>query len=492
MKYYEKRTWSLTSCTTTYSGVNWLEQERKARLATALHQVNLDVPAIRRIEHSFSSHGDEGFMVCVGYSAVGEWEGVSLMETPDMTEGQQGPAVDVPVATIVHDNERTSSNQTIEEGSVTQQSGTYHRRNLSGDSISTSHVLPSETSFPDFSSLGIPDHSATEGPDIVEEIGRTKATLILRRNESDVYRRNVTFRPVSPTVAEFVSSQGRTVTGLFVGSSDHNKLYWYLADSSFGAPVLLQHNLENEVFQVPSCVLGIGFLASNDADSEHTLALTCQDGTIRLISFRYDDRLTEDGNFRVTTSETFLVDGPLISVHLTRTDEGMKAAVGSLCGFAARLDHTGSTWQGPFIIAKGFSNSVGEEDCVLTVHIRKGFVYIGLLSGRLLIFEEERTGKGYVWKWECQLPHSIHGIAVIEERSETLPYVLVTTRWSIHLLSPLLGDSFPALSKKPSFLRSDDPRARKKYNSDLARDKILEMAKEHETKTREAEKDRES
>jgi hypothetical protein len=130
--------------------------------------------------------------------------------------------------------------------------------------------------------------------------------------------------------------------------------------------------------------------------------------------------------------------------------------VGSLCGYVTELYETASTddlssslslWDGPYMVAEGLWNQkLKSEDSVLAVHAyHDNSVVLGTLSGRCLLYQ--KYGDTYELVWECRLPYSIHAVChvpvVTPAKSDTAttvqplpPALLVTTRRSVHLLTP--------------------------------------------------------
>jgi hypothetical protein len=123
-----------------------------------------------------------------------------------------------------------------------------------------------------------------------------------------------------------------------------------------------------------------------------------------------------------------------------------------------------SLWDGPYMVAEGLLNTkLQSEDSVLAVHaFDDNSVVLGTLSGRCLLYQKmygDTNTHTYELVWECRLPYSIHAVCHVPvealEPGSTLtassslpPALLVTTRRSVHLLTPKRPRYSAALAKE--------------------------------------------
>lgn len=219
------------------------------------------------------------------------------------------------------------------------------------------------------------------------------------------------------------------------------------------------------------------------------LAVGCQDGIIRAVSFECRLGCDEEHGVRIAGTERYefevagratnvVVDGPIVSVALqtrrlslysAHRDQnspslGMDLLVGSLCGFACALHREGGQGQpleGPIeIVSDLWSGSLGAEDGVLCVRTipchgaQAGYaVAIGTLSGRVLLFEPIFSESGgqphrYELLWSCHLHYAIHGISFADVDGDGLIELLVTTRRSIHIFRPNARNIIEAVKQR--------------------------------------------
>jgi hypothetical protein len=164
----------------------------------------------------------------------------------------------------------------------------------------------------------------------------------------------------------------------------------------------------------------------------YCLAISCQDGTIRFISFFLTKAISSNigpvdggvvvGAFENVQATTFIIDGPSICIHLScsshrwwhesNDDRAVYATIGSLCGYVTVMytrdifgkvlaseapssndditKNDSISWEGPFIMAEGFWNQHLEaEDSVLAVHDigMNGMVALGTHGGRCFLYQ---------------------------------------------------------------------------------------------------------
>jgi hypothetical protein len=332
--------------------------------------------------------------------------------------------------------------------------------------------------------------------------------IILRQRQGDVaveYSTTLDFRPLAVTVCEFPAAPAVASTatleldtttaedgersnqnftagvGIWLGSADNNKLHW-LTPSSFAhdcggnderrCSLISLALLDDPAFQFLTPIMAIGFVVATTmipplSDPEprqlHCLAVACQDGTIRLITFRYVDAVAAAGGEQLTAATaTFqdirhnqvIVDGPIVCLHLQQIDRThggtplLHITVGSMCGYVAELysDPETMEWQGPYMVAQGFWNArLSAEDPVLAVYTAGSTVFLGTQAGRCLAYQkqvdieseealenagcaEEERRHSFQLRWHCQLPYPVHAVS-----SLTDDRLLVTTRRTVHI-----------------------------------------------------------
>ena len=202
--------------------------------------------------------------------------------------------------------------------------------------------------------------------------------------------------------------------------------------------------------------------SSNDSTPINYIAMGCQDGIVRVVSYTYEYSSQSEHKFTVVGSSDLVVDGPIVTLAISSRTRQTPAAivdastpqksctlvVGSLCGFACAFHQSGGAEQ-PFglpeaIISNLWCGRIGAEDGVLCVKSiscggQDGLhscVAIGTYSGRVLIFEQTgENSPNYNLYWSCQLPYPIHAISSADLDGDGLNEILVTTRRSIHVFS---------------------------------------------------------
>lgn len=479
MKYFEKQAWPLTCSTTPYCGAHHVCAESKTtRFATALYRVKLDFSKVEETHVSWeelSALRHDSGMICVGYSSTGDWEALALLNTTRIREQNQ-PNTAQTSSSHALNHERTTSHTTLDDsttiGSTTARASA-HQRTTSSESIVSNvnnSLLANESNslLPEIelASATAPASTSTDRH-CRQSSNPISAQLLLLYKDSIFASRMLDFRPLTPKMACFTSLQGNEVSGIFMGSSDHSKLYWFTSEptieSDRSKQLLSEVPLTHPAFAVSSCVMGLDFWFSQNTNAVF-LALTCQDGTIAYVNFQYDEsKLPSNDPFVVISQENVIVDGPVTSVQLYTQDSTVRVTAGSLCGYATELifSEDPSSWEGPFMVAQGFTNGVGDEDSVLVVHACDAFVCLGLLSGRFLLYAKNEGH--FRWQWEVQLPYSIHGVCVLPMMDgDASPMILVTTRRSLHLFASQANVS--GMSTKLG------------YNAEIARARISKMA----------------
>jgi len=200
--------------------------------------------------------------------------------------------------------------------------------------------------------------------------------------------------------------------------------------------------------------------SNDDTTPTNYIAMGCQDGIVRVLSYIYEYSNQNEHAFTVVGSSDLAVDGPIVTLDISSsmrqspaTDDSSipqkTLVVGSLCGFACAFHQSGGADQ-PFgrpqeIISNLWCGRIGAEDgvlCVKSISVagRDGLhpcVAVGTYSGRVLLFE--RTGRKSIYKlhWSCQLPYPIHAISAADLDGDDVNEILVTTRRSIHVYSTI-------------------------------------------------------
>lgn len=198
--------------------------------------------------------------------------------------------------------------------------------------------------------------------------------------------------------------------------------------------------------------------SSNDSTPINYIAMGCQDGIVRVVSYTYEHSSQSEHKFTVVGSSDLVVDGPIVTLDISSRTRQTPAAivdastpqksctlvVGSLCGFACAFHQSGGAEQ-PFglpkeIISNLWCGRIGAEDgvlCVKSISCGGGLhscVAIGTYSGRALIFEHtDENSSNYKLYWSCQLPYPIHAISSADVDGDGMNEILVTTRRSIHV-----------------------------------------------------------
>jgi hypothetical protein len=198
------------------------------------------------------------------------------------------------------------------------------------------------------------------------------------------------------------------------------------------------------------------------------LAIGCQDGSIRIITYLpkcpwKDMKLEDDAySFELLNISECIIDGPIASLSFqSRKEDNTDRLVlfaGSICGFACsfaqRLQES-ATFEDPCAIVEGLWDArLEDEDSVLTIcefqcgTTQSGRVIaLGLHSGRILLLtacnldqsdididdsmQPFESHPRYECVWHCTLPYPIHDIQA--SPNAMFPKMVVYTRRSLHL-----------------------------------------------------------
>lgn len=413
--YREKRMWPLTSATTCYTGARqWHQEEESSAVyfASERHtfRLDLDHPGDVSCAEISSSTNDHQVLpgICVGYSYHDGHEVIVLLEqTERQPSGAVGGGGDFAAASsreFVPTSDEASIATTVAT-STTAATGHHHHHHRSYSNLSTSNISIEQS----VASTAAMSQESSPNFDVPHS---QRAKLLLRNLESGIqYTAELDARPLCPVLCRMKDD-----LMIWCGSADHHKLQLWRPDQ--GSLVCM--DIVNLSFVSP--ILSLDFIA---ADSTNCLAVGCQDGTIRLVTF---DTVSESGSLENLSEHEVIVDGPIVCLHLVKTSSGfLNLTAGSLCGYVCELERVDdSSWKGPFLIAEGFwSDRLQAEDSVLAVYRQGDCVVIGTHSGRCLVYVKV-NGVSEL-HWHCQLPYCVHG-AILCDRG-----LVVTTRRSVHL-----------------------------------------------------------
>ncbi|KAL3934754.1 MAG: hypothetical protein SGBAC_009597 [Bacillariaceae sp.] len=258
---------------------------------------------------------------------------------------------------------------------------------------------------------------------------RMDGRLVLTTPEAEYTAILTGFRPLCPCLACW----GNVSMGVWLGSADDSQLRLYMPNIGNGTLDQVM-SLSTEVLTFKTPVLAIDFASTKSLE---VLAVACQDGTIQLITWR-GDAFEELGSYQV------IVDGPILTVRVQESLGTLNVFVGSMCGYVCLLSRTEShapnQWDGPSMIVEGLHDQAIESaDSVVVVNSYDNIVAVGTYGGRCILYT--KLNFRYYKVWECQLPYSVHGILIQQDRFERW-LLLVTTRRSLHLFLKTKGKDF--------------------------------------------------
>lgn len=335
---------------------------------------------------------------CVGHDQSGAWEFFAFLDP--------------------------STNDTDEQDMTVSEASDSHRRSIASLETSMRSLEASTTSLPDI----------VESPAL--EAGAPIAWIVLRSRQelAPTFTASLTYRPLTPLLTTPLDhrSEDESKVVAWVGSADDPKLRCYIAEDG-NDHFLKQAELKDDGFSFESPVMVMDSLTQGKS---HLIAVGCQDGTVRVISFQYQ-RTGNSLSFAQLTAHTILVDGPIMALHLSQQDNITHLVVGSMCGFMCRLQKADNcSWEGPWMVAEALWNdSLDSEDAVLAVNmISKDMVALGTHSGKCFVWQQ-REGEAedsYRLVWKCELPYSIHGLSHVNASSGQ-PLLFVTTRFTLNI-----------------------------------------------------------
>lgn len=407
----------------------------------------------------------------------------------------------------------TTDASTVAEGGSSDRQPKQHRRHVSGSGsagASSLRMVDSLDSMTIDSITGL-DASSMAG------MGSTppKAILVvsgLRVSISSLYtyrassedatvtvtcERPLNYIPLAIRATTLVHKDGKESVAVFVSGDDDARLHLYMPKEERSAssravgigmqpPIILEEVpisltstqfLEAEekgqnLLSFSSPIMSIDCLRSktsnqcdgdvkeenDDSKPTNYLAMGCQDGTIRVVSYTYNINQSEHTLTAVACSD-LVVDGPIVTLDISASSMKLAPAdssavpkktlvVGSLCGFACAFHQSGDAdrpFDGPEeIISNLWCGRIGAEDGVLCVKSicvggrdrLHGCIAIGTYSGRVLVFEQSNdSSSGYKLHWSCHLPYPIHAISAADLDGDGVNEILVTTRRSLHVFS---------------------------------------------------------
>lgn len=444
MEYEEQYAWNLTSGSTCYTGVRRVERNLTAGFATEWHvcllQLTKDASTAPGLSWREITPNSDDSLVCVGFSISEHFECLALIDTSKLVP-ISSPRQTVETSTTVRDpDDQSVSASTVAYSRTTVDSANMHdaQRWISLDSSSVNFTSSSHNTSSPGNSNFLSNPVLPEREYYSIEASEQIALLVLRKQ--NVHDASTTtefsvaldFRPLAPTICALRCMDAEETPAIILfGSADNNKLHWYEADSI--SLSLRPRSIESEAFLFSSPVMAIDFKVLNEQQL-NILAVSCQDGTLRTILFRY----TEPGDLIDIRYSQVIVDGPLVCTCVQVIDDGwIQVTSGSLYGYVTELEvnsHTGQS-RGPYMVAEGFWNAaVRAEDSVLVVHALKDYVLVGTQSGCVLVFQKMvSAGMGnrrdYCLAWQCKLPYPIYSLCTICDESK----ILVTTRRSVHI-----------------------------------------------------------
>jgi hypothetical protein len=247
-----------------------------------------------------------------------------------------------------------------------------------------------------------------------------------------------------PEVAVWVASADDCHLRLMVPSQTCD-----ISPDSSNERTIVPVELQDPAFSFLTPVMAISHtsVATNVHIPTFCLAVACQDGTIRLVTYQLQRHENESLTLANVQHKQVIVDGPIVCIHARAASDKdgplIHIAIGSLCGYAAELHVRLDTMElhGPNMIADSLWNARwNAEDSVLAVYATETTVVLGTQAGRCLLYQQQTDAsapkdadnvddnKSYQLRWTSQLPYPIHGVTCLSDGQ-----LVVTTRRSVHL-----------------------------------------------------------
>ncbi|CAJ1936419.1 unnamed protein product [Cylindrotheca closterium] len=401
----------MTTPTTCYSGARNGECNT-IRLATESNLLGVHIDykhGIKRV----SSEAIRSNFICVGHSQWDNDHNTSVFLNPSRLP------VESDEPTLSRPLDRDDADASVVSNSVPAGGASV----VSTKSIGTDPQSKSNASSLNTESKSNENQSSSE-PEKMD--GR----LVLTTPEAEYTAVLTGFRPLSPCLACW----GDISMGVWLGSADDSQLRLYMPNRANGTLDLVM-SLPSEVLAFKTSVLAIDFASTQSLE---VLAVACQDGTIKLITWK-GDAFEEMGFYQV------IVDGPILTVRVQESLGTLNVFVGSLCGYVCLLSRTEShgpnQWDGPKMVVEGLHNQAIESaDSVVVVNSFDNIIAVGTHGGRCILCT--RIKNRYVKVWECQLPYSVHGILLQRDEDGDRLLLLATTRRSLHLFLKTNGKDF--------------------------------------------------
>lgn len=292
--------------------------------------------------------------------------------------------------------------------------------------MSELHFTPTQSHDPSISDGSVVLEATDNGvPSLVsadEDVAHNSyASIIVWKDGATCLRISVPCRLLAPTFSKVDENEYI----LWVGSADDSELRCF-------------HIVNREIRDVKvdtleavtSPIMTIDCCSDND---QHSIAVGCQDGTVCIMPFacrRVDDRIT----LEILRTHSDVVDGPIMSLHLTKT----RALVGSMCGYVCQFVFTNDVWGEPSMVVKDclWDARYEANDTVLAVHYWMDRVVLGTYSGLLQVHVP--VGTTYNVEWSCRFPDAVHAIVHYDNK------LIVTTRTSLHVVqakSPMISST---------------------------------------------------
>jgi hypothetical protein len=248
--------------------------------------------------------------------------------------------------------------------------------------------------------------------DATEESKRQ--SILVWQNLQGVQEKSLSHRLLAPTFSQVADDQFL----LWAGSADDSDLRCFRYDSSGIQRIRIQ-NYEKSQRVTTSPILCIAACDASDSHTVSRLALGCQDGTVQIVTFTWNDNiLSVDDLYKVN------VDGPILSLCLTSS----RLLVGSMCGYVCQLVLTLNVWGEPsMVVSDLWDERYQADDAVLAVQEwMEDRIVVGTYSGRVECHVRSPTQQNsYLREWSCRFPDAIHALSQREMK------LLITTRTSL-------------------------------------------------------------
>ena len=386
MEYSQIKYSRFISPTTCYSGLRSLSENGSGSLATEtdLIQYSSTSNAISGNSLSDITRPLPVDLPCVGHS---------LLHTQQVFVFIQKKEKDL---VAQHGSSVTTTLPTNSSGAFNRSQNLSISEDISG-SETTSAAVPSTAA------------AAAATATTVEHDGPTAASVIVWKDGATCCRVTLPCRLLAPTF----SKVGDEKYILWAGSADDSELRCFHIFQKEIRSIAVE-----KLEAVTSPIMSIDCFDDQD---HHSLAIGCQDGTLCIMSFSC--QMTGDQICLETlTTHSVIVDGPIMSLHLTKT----RVLLGSMCGYVCQLLFTGDVWEEPRMVVETFlwDSRYEADDAVLAVAHWMGRVVLGTYSGLVQVHVPVGIAM-YAVEWSCRVPDAVHAIAHYQNK------LVVTTRTSM-------------------------------------------------------------